>query len=145
MEEFVSELDLRTYAPPAAAIEGAHVSGMAAYRKPVAEAESDYQDYWTRLARDFLTWNTPFTKALDENDAAFYKWFEDGTPNVSYNCLDRNVAAGEGAKTAIIFEADDGQVTRVAYSELLVKTCQLANALKARGVKKGSVAVSLIG
>ncbi|MDQ6630029.1 MAG: acetate--CoA ligase [Pseudomonadota bacterium] len=137
MEEFVSEIDLRTYAPPAAALEGAHVSGMAAYRKLVAEAESDYQGYWTRLAREFLTWNTPFTKALEENDAPFYKWFEDGTLNVSYNCLDRNVVAGKGAKTAIIFEADDGQVTRVTYSELLVKTCQLANALKARGIKKG--------
>ena len=133
----MTDLVLRTYAPPAAATEGAHVSGMAAYRKLVVEAESDYQGYWARLAREFLTWKTPFTHALDESAAPFYKWFEDGTLNVSYNCLDRNVDAGKGAKTAIIFEADDGQVTRVTYGELLEKTCKLANALKARGVRKG--------
>jgi acetyl-CoA synthetase len=55
----------------------------------------------------------------------------------SYNCLDRNVERGLGDKTAIIFEADDGAVTKVTYSELLAKVCQFANALKARGVKKG--------
>jgi acetyl-CoA synthetase len=74
---------------------------------------------------------------LNDSDAPFFKWFEDGTLNVSYNCLDRQVEAGKGDKTALIFEADDGQVTRVTYSELLARTCQLANALKARGVKKG--------
>jgi acetyl-CoA synthetase len=51
---------------------------------------------------------------------------------VSYNCLDRNVERGLGDKTAIIFEADDGAVTKVTYSELLAKVCQFANALKAR-------------
>jgi acetyl-CoA synthetase len=67
----------------------------------------------------------------------FFKWFEDGTLNASYNCLDRNVAAGLGDKVALIFEADDGTVTRVTYKELLARTCRMANALKARGVKKG--------
>jgi acetyl-CoA synthetase len=57
---------------------------------------------------------------------------------VSYNCLDRNVERGLGDKTAIIFEADDGRVTRVSYSaNCWRKVCQFANALKARGVKKG--------
>jgi hypothetical protein len=60
---------------------------------------------------------------------------EDGTLNVTYNCLDRHFDAGLGAKTAIIFEADAGKVTKVSYSELLARICQLANALKARGVK----------
>ena len=54
---------------------------------------------------------------LDESNAPFFKWFEDGTLNVSYNCLDRNVEAGLGDKTAIIFEADDGKVTKVTYSD----------------------------
>ena len=57
--------------------------------------------------------------------------------NVSDNCLDRHVERGLGDKTAIIFEADDGAVTRVTYAELLARTCRLANALKSRGVKKG--------
>jgi acetyl-CoA synthetase len=115
----------------------AHVSGMAAYDQLVAEAEADYSGYWSRLAREFLSWRTPFTQGLDDSQAPFFKWFEDGTLNVSYNCLDRQVERGLGNKTAIIFETDDGQVTRVSYRELLARTCRMANALKARGVKKG--------
>jgi acetyl-CoA synthetase len=125
------------YPPPAAAVKGAHVSGIEAYQKLVAEADADYEGYWARLAREFVAWKTPFTKVLDESAAPFFKWFEDGTLNVSYNCLDRQVEAGLGNKTAIIFEADDGKVTKVSYSELLARVCRLANALKARGVKKG--------
>ena len=93
--------------------------------------------YWARLAREFVSWKTPFTRSLDDAEAPFFKWFEDGTLNASYNCLDRHVERGLGDKAAIIFEADDGAVTRVTYSELLARTCRLANALKARGVKKG--------
>ncbi|HSW17382.1 MAG TPA: acetate--CoA ligase [Ramlibacter sp.] len=110
---------------------------MAAYDALVAQAQTDYDGYWSRLAREFLSWKTPFTKGLDDSQAPFFKWFEDGTLNVSYNCLDRQVERGLGEKVAIIFESDDGQVTRVSYAELLARTCRMANALKARGVKKG--------
>ena len=125
------------YLPPASIEKGAFVSGMAAYRKLVAEADADYSGYWSRLAREFVSWKTPFTMGLNDSEAPFFKWFEDGTLNVSYNCLDRQVERGLGDKTAIIFEADDGQVTRVGYADLLARTCRLANALRARGVKKG--------
>ena len=125
------------YNPPEAAVRGAHISGMAAYNELCAQAETDYEGFWSRQARELVSWKTPFTKGLDESNAPFFKWFEDGTLNVSYNCLDRHVESGLGQKTAIIFEADDGKVTRVSYSELLTRTCQLANALKSRGVKKG--------
>ena len=127
----------KLYPPPAAIAEAAHVSGMAAYDKLIAEADADYEGYWARLAREFVSWKKPFTKVLDSSQAPFFKWFEDGTLNVSYNCLDKQVEAGLGDKTAIIFEADDAQVTRVTYRELLAKTCRMANALKAQGVKKG--------
>lgn len=127
----------KTYTPPASAVEGAHVSGMAAYEALCKEAESDYTGYWARLARELLSWKQPFTQVLNDSQAPFFKWFEDGRLNASYNCLDRHVDAGRGDRVALIFEADDGSVTRVTYSELLAKTCQLANALKARGVNKG--------
>ncbi|MBO9684993.1 MAG: acetate--CoA ligase [Mitsuaria chitosanitabida] len=127
----------KIYNPPASAVQGAHVSGMAAYNALVQEAESDYEGYWARLARELLSWKQPFTKVLNDSDAPFFKWFEDGKLNVSYNCLDRHVEAGRGDRVAIIFEADDGTTTRVTYAELLARTAQLANALKARGVKKG--------
>jgi acetyl-CoA synthetase len=73
----------------------------------------------------------------ESRQGAVLQWFEDGTLNVSYNCLDRNVERGLGDKVAILFEADDGAVTQVSYRELLAKVCQFANALKARGIKKG--------
>ncbi len=129
--------DLKVYPPPQAAVQGAHISGMAAYQELVAQAQADYTGYWARLAREFVSWKKPFTKTLDASNAPFYKWFDDGTLNVSYNCLDRHVQAGKGKKTAIIFEADDGQVTRVSYADLLERTCRLANSLRARGVKRG--------
>ncbi len=123
------------YPPPVNA--GAAVNGMAAYNALCAEAERDYAGYWARLARELVSWKTPFTKVLNESEAPFFKWFEDGTLNVSYNCLDRNVERGLGDKTAIIFEADDGAVTKVSYKELLALTSRMANVLKSRGVKKG--------
>ncbi len=133
----MSQPEVNLYPAPAALEKDAFVSGMAAYRKLVAEADADHSAYWSRLAREFLTWKTPFTQGLDDSRAPFFKWFEDGTLNASYNCLDRQVERGLGEKTAIIFEADDGAVTRVSYRELLARTCRLANALRACGVKKG--------
>ncbi|MBK9362476.1 MAG: acetate--CoA ligase [Rubrivivax sp.] len=128
---------MQAVSPPAAVVAAAHVSGQAAYDALVKEAETDYEGFWSRQARELVTWKKPFTKALNSEGAPFFKWFEDGTLNVSYNCLDRNVERGLGGKTAIIFEADDGKVTKVSYAELLAQVCRFANALKARGVKKG--------
>ena len=107
----------RVYAPPAS-MNDAHVAGMPAYEALVAEAEADNAGYWARLARELISWKTPFTQTLDDSNAPFFKWFADGTLNASYNCLDRNVERGLGGKTAIIFEADDGAVTRITYAEL---------------------------
>ncbi|HEX2010309.1 MAG TPA: acetate--CoA ligase [Roseateles sp.] len=127
----------KQYLPSPAWVASAHVKGMEGYQALVAEAEADHEAFWARLARELISWQTPFTKVLNDSDAPFFKWFEDGRLNVSYNCLDRQIEAGLGDKTAIIFEADNGDVTRVSYRELLAKVAMLANALKARGVKKG--------
>ena len=126
-----------TYAPSDVTVRNAHVSGRAAYDKLVAEADADHEAYWARLAREFITWKTPFTHVLDDSHAPFFKWFEDGTLNASYNCLDRNVERGLGHKIAIVFEADDGAVTRITYAELLERVCRAANVLRSLGVKKG--------
>jgi len=115
----------------------AAISGMDAYWSLVSEAERDFEGFWARLARETLTWKKPFTKVLDESGAPFYKWFEDGELNASYNSLDRHVEAGNGNRVALIFEADDGAVTKVTYLDLLQRVCRFANALKRRGVKKG--------
>jgi acetyl-CoA synthetase len=133
----MSDSATKLYEPPAALVKAAHVSGMDAYRRLVQQAEADYQGYWAGLARELISWKKPFTQVLDESNRPFFKWFADGTLNASYNCLDRNVERGLGDKVAIIFEADGGEVTKVTYRELLALVSRFANALKARGVKKG--------
>ncbi len=128
--------ETRVFPPSAEFAAQANVSGMEAYKTMVAASEADYSGYWADLARKNIDWKQPFTKVLDESNAPFYKWFEDGLLNVSYNCLDRHLAT-QGDKTALIFEADSGDVTRVTYRELHARVCQFANGLKSRGIKKG--------
>jgi acetyl-CoA synthetase len=126
----------RVFNPSAAFIAQANVSGMNAYQALCHEAGQDYTGFWGRLARETVQWKKPFSVVLDERHAPFYKWFSDGELNVSYNCLDVHLAA-DADKTAIIFEADDGQVTRINYRDLHARVCQFANGLKSRGIKKG--------
>ncbi|MBU3551377.1 acetate--CoA ligase [Polynucleobacter sp. MWH-Berg-3C6] len=127
----------RVFNPPADFVKGAAIPGMDAYKKLCDEANQDYDGFWGRLAKENIYWKKPFSKVLDESKAPFYKWFEDGTTNASYNCLDRQVEAGLGGKTALIFEADDGTVTKVTYQELLERVCKMANAMRKMGIKSG--------
>jgi acetyl-CoA synthetase len=126
----------RVFKPADAFVKQANVSGMEGYRKLVAEAERDFEGFWARLARETLAWSKPFTKVLDESKAPFFRWFHDGELNASANCLDRHLKT-QGDKTAIIFEADDGRVTKISYRELHREVCRFANALKAHGIRTG--------
>ena len=134
IESVLSET--RVFPPSADFVKQANISGMGAYRQLVAEAEKDFEGFWAKLARENVLWHKPFTKTLDESGAPFFKWFHDGELNASYNCLDRHLKT-QPDKTAIIFEADDGKVTRITYKALYHEVCRFANALKARGIKKG--------
>ena len=128
--------ETRVFPPSGAFVRQANVSGMAAYQALADAARQDYEGYWAKLAREHIVWRKPFTKVLDESDAPFFKWFEDGELNLSHNCLDRHLAT-QPEKTAIIFETDDGKVSRVSYRELHGRVSQFANGLKSRGIKKG--------
>jgi len=119
----------RTFHPDQSFVTGANVSGMAAYEKLCAAANNNYDEFWANLARELIVWKKPFTKTLNDSNAPFYKWFEDGELNVSYNCLDKHLST-QPNKIAIIFEADNGDVTNVTYKELYEKVCQFANGLK---------------
>src|SRR5574343_1819403 len=114
----------------------ATVSGMDAYNALCEQADDHYLSFWGDLARELITWKKPFSRVLDDSNAPFFKWFDDGVLNVSYNCLDRHLAVNAN-KIALIFEADDGEVTRVTYSELHRRVCQFANGLKSQGIAKG--------
>lgn len=126
----------RLFHPVAAFQDQAHVSGLAARHALWNEAELDYCGFWARLAREHITWHQAFTHILDESQAPFFRWFDDGTLNVSYNCIDRHLPL-HADRIALIFEADDGAVTHVSYQELYQRVGVLANALKAQGIRKG--------
>jgi len=127
----------RIFPPADSMVKAAAISGMAAYHALCREAERDYAGFWARLARQTVAWHKPFTRVLDESNAPFYKWFEDGELNASYNCLDVNLANGNAEKTAIIFEADDGSSTRITYKALHARVCRFANALRGMGIGRG--------
>ncbi|MCZ7564112.1 MAG: acetate--CoA ligase [Burkholderiales bacterium] len=126
----------RVFPPSPEFVKQANVSGMAAYQALCDEAERDFEGFWGRLAKEHLHWSKPFNRVLDEANPPFFKWFHDGELNASYNCLDRHLAS-QPDKTAIIFEADDGKVTKITYKELHREVCRLANALKALGIQRG--------
>nr|MBP6089536.1 AMP-binding protein [Polaromonas sp.]MBP6157348.1 AMP-binding protein [Polaromonas sp.]MBP7116660.1 AMP-binding protein [Polaromonas sp.] len=127
----------RVFNPSPAFSKKANIKSMAQYKAMCKAFETDFNGTWARLARENLVWKKPFTKVLDESKAPFYKWFDDGTLNASANCLDKHMGTPTENKTAIIFEGDDGQVTKTTYKELLDRVSQFANALKADGIKKG--------
>ena len=119
----------RVFEPSEDFVKNANVSGMSAYNALCKEAADDYEGFWAKLARELLVWHKPFTKTLNEDNAPFYKWFEDGELNVSANCLDKHLATIPN-KVAIIFEADDGSSISVTFKELYHRVCQFANGLK---------------
>ena len=133
--------ETRVFPPPEAFARQATVSGMEQYRALCDEAERDHAGFWARMAREQVLWHKPFTRVLDDSDAPFYRWFDDGELNVSHNCLDRHLGSATADKTAIIFEADDGTVTPITYRDLHARVCRFANGLKSLGYKKGDRAI----
>ena len=103
-----------------------------------ARAALDPEAFWAEQARE-LHWDQPFTTVLDESNPPFYKWFTDGTLNVSYNCLDRHVEAGRGNRVAFHWAGEEGEQRAITYAELHRDVQRMANALKDLGVRKGDV------
>jgi acetyl-CoA synthetase len=126
----------RVFEPNADMQKNAAIKGMDAYNALCKKANDNYEGFWAALANELLAWKKPFTKTLDESNAPFYKWFSDGELNVSYNCLDRHLPT-RANKTAIIFEADNGDVTHVTYQALYERVCQFANGLKSLNLNLG--------
>lgn len=100
------------------------------------EAEADRLGFWARQARELVTWFDDFETVL-EWDLPFAKWFVGGKLNVSYNCLDRHVEAGQGDKVAFYWEGEPGDTRTITYNELFEEVSKFANVLKDLGVEKG--------
>jgi acetyl-CoA synthetase len=122
------------FAPPAHFVAAASVDDASLY----ARAELDPDAFWAEQART-LHWDEPFTTVLDDSNPPFYEWFADGKLNVSYNCLDRHVEAGSGARVAFHWAGEEGEQRAITYAELHRDVQRLANALKELGVGKGDV------
>jgi len=134
-------IESRVFPPARKIVAGATVSGMESYKALCDEAERDHDGFWARHAQEHLKWRKPFTKVLDESNAPFYTWFEDGELNVSENCLDVHLENGNADKTAIIFEADDGKVEKATYRQLHARVCRIANGFKALSYTKADRAI----
>ena len=127
------------YAPSAAFVANAHITADQ-YKSMYAESVSNPEAFWAEHGKR-IDWIKPYTKVKNTSfapGAVDIKWFEDGTLNVSANCIDRHLAT-RGDHTAIIWEPDDPKdaAQHITYSELHRRTCWMANILEGMGVRKG--------
>ncbi|MFM7436316.1 MAG: acetate--CoA ligase, partial [Vulcanococcus sp.] len=129
----------RLFEPPAALAASARIGSLEAYRALVARADADPDAFWGEQARSQLHWFEPFHTVLDWSNPPFARWFEGGTTNLSYNCLDRHLNGPRADKTALIWEGEPGDERRFTYRQLHAEVCKAANALKALGIGKGDL------
>eukprot|EP00521_Asterionellopsis_glacialis_P006751 CAMPEP_0195280694 /NCGR_PEP_ID=MMETSP0707-20130614/275_1 /TAXON_ID=33640 /ORGANISM="Asterionellopsis glacialis, Strain CCMP134" /LENGTH=659 /DNA_ID=CAMNT_0040339475 /DNA_START=83 /DNA_END=2062 /DNA_ORIENTATION=- len=117
--------------------------GLQAYKNEHKESITNPAKYWSKQATSLLTWFSPFdpnnvmSGGFEHGDVA---WFAGGKLNMCYNAIDRHVNSGDANDVAVIWEGDEpDDIRRITYGEMLRKICQIANAMKARGVRKGDV------
>jgi len=108
------------------------------YQKMYSESVKSPERFWRKQATQFLTWQRDFEQVIGGDFASgSTAWFTGGRLNVSENCIDRHLA-DRAEQIAILWEGDEpGDVRRITYRELHEEVCRLANALIARGVRKG--------
>ncbi len=127
-------MEQQWFEPPAEFVAEALITDMSEHEA----AAADPVGWWEKQARA-LDWATPWEQALDDSKPPFYKWFSGGSLNVSYNCVDRHVEAGNGERVAFHWHGEEGGERTVTYNELLDQVQRAANALKARGIGPGDV------
>ena len=130
IEDYYSED--RTFEPSADFTQQALVSDRSLYER----ADADWQRFWAEQARELVDWFDDWETVL-EWKLPFARWFVGGTLNVSYNCLDRHVAAGRGEQVAYHWEGEPGDTRTITYAQLLDEVQRFANVLKGLGVQRG--------
>jgi acetyl-CoA synthetase len=133
-----ANLERSTYEVPGSWVARTHANAQE-YRDMYALSISAPDKFWEHHGKR-IDWIKPYSKvknACFDPGRVSIKWFEDGTTNVSANCIDRHLATRE-SQTAIIWEGDDpNDSRRITYRQLHEDVCRLANVLKSRGVGKG--------
>ena len=124
--------EMRKFPPSTQFVAAAATNDQSLYE----EAQRDHEGFWARQARELISWDKRWT-AVCEWDLPYAEWFVGGQLNVSFNCLDRHVLAGNGDKVALYWEGEPGDTRVVTYADLLAEVQKFANALKKLGVEKG--------
>ncbi|WP_412515887.1 acetate--CoA ligase [Actinomadura madurae] len=132
-QETLSNLlqETRRFSPPAELAAEANVKAEA-----YEQAAEDRLGFWAEQA-DRLTWTKRWDDVLDWSNPPFAKWFVGGELNVAYNCVDRHVEAGRGAKVAFHWEGEPGDSRTLTYADMQTEVNKAANALLELGVRKG--------
>jgi acetyl-CoA synthetase len=137
-----SQKENRVFPPDPAFAAKAHLKTRAEYDRLYRQSIERPEEFWADVAKE-LHWFSPWSKVL-QWELPYARWFVGGKTNLSYNCLDRHVAAGRGGKTAIVWEAEPetavgagGRIRKVTFGQLKDEVCRFANGLKKLGVKKG--------
>jgi acetyl-CoA synthetase len=134
-QELSRLLELERIDPPEQFVRDALITDMSVHEA----AAKDPVGWWEQQAGELLDWFERWETPLDESKPPFYKWFEGGKLNASYNCLDRHVEAGLGDRVAFHWRGEEGEERDVTYADLLRDVQRFANALKAHGIGKGDV------
>jgi acetyl-CoA synthetase len=127
-------LEQERFEPPEAFKANALITDLSVHEA----AAKDPVGWWNEQARA-LHWFSEPQRALNDENPPFYRWFEGGTTNASYNCLDRHVEAGLGERVAFKWRGEEGESRDITYAWLLEQTQRAANALKDHGVAAGDV------
>src|SRR6476620_6726537 len=128
-------LEQERFEPPEDFVKDALVTDLSMHE----EAAKDPAGWWLKQTTELLDWFEEPTEALDDSNPPFFKWFSDGKLNVSFNCLDRHVDAGNGDRVAFHWRGEEGEEEDLTYADLLRDTQKLANALKDLGIEKGDI------
>jgi acetyl-CoA synthetase len=135
LEQALEELlDVEKFDPPEEFAKSANITDPGIYES----ADADYEGFWAEQARA-LDWAQEPTQVLDWSNPPFAKWFADGKLNVSHNCVDRHVEAGNGDRVAFHWRGEEGEEADITYADLHRDVQKAANALKDRGIKAGDV------
>ncbi len=126
----------RVFPPSAEFASRSRIGSMDDYRALYDRSMADPERFWGELAREELHWFEPFRTVFRRTESGV-EWFPEGKTNLSYNCLDRHVAAGLGDRTAILWEGEPGDRRTLTYAELLSETERFANVLKSLGIVAG--------
>jgi acetyl-CoA synthetase len=127
-------LEIEKFEPPEEFRREALLNDPSIYEK----ADGDWKGWWMTQAKA-LHWFKEPTQILDDSNPPFYKWFTDGKINVSYNCLDRHVEAGNGERVAFHWRGEEGEERDLTYADLHRDVQRFANALKNLGIGKGDI------